>query len=232
MENQLIDENKRIRELLLNLELIKDKLINILDNYKSCESCQTINNIKREEINQLLKKYNVLKDFDFNYNINKTELKTEFKSEIINNYFDENSEVIPQRIQTKAKRRRGRPKKSIQIKETVDETETKCEVNNKCQYICEWPQCNQQFIKKSLLVKHRFSHSCDKPFACDWIGCSFRSTRSSTLVYSIIHLFIYNNNVFFCFITHSMHHIRNHKVLLIQMKDNIEKYKHLMRFKY
>jgi hypothetical protein len=175
-------ENEKINELLICLELIKDKLILILDEFKSCENCLKNNslNYKSKEVLDLIQKYNDLKNNNKN-NLRKSERKKSIINEINENEIEVKANEKTKNVFNNNKRRRGRPpKKLIKKEEKIEIKDNKKELTKeeKKSYVCEWPQCSRVFNKKSQLVKHRFSHSSDKPFACDWIGCNFRANRS------------------------------------------------------
>jgi hypothetical protein len=171
------------------LELIKDKLILILDEFKSCENCLKNNslNYKSKEVLDLIQKYNDLKNNknDFKNNNKNNLRKSERKKSNINEINENEIEVKTNEkkkivFNNNNKRRRGRPpKKLIKKEEKIEIRDNKLDLTKeeKKSYVCEWPQCLRVFNKKSQLVKHRFSHCSDKPFACDWIGCSFRANR-------------------------------------------------------
>lgn len=45
---------------------------------------------------------------------------------------------------------------------------------NKRNFVCEWPDCGQRYIKSSQLDVHLRSHTGERPYVCDYANCGKR----------------------------------------------------------
>jgi len=126
---------------IMALELIKDKLINILNN---CKCNQML--IERQEVKELVDKYDHLKQQNDN------QLKRESNESFIDNNFDNNNHLKPQ-INNKNK-----------VKKLDNKTKPKVVASND-RFPCSWPGCDLKFSAKYLLKSHLLSHTvCDHLF--------------------------------------------------------------------
>jgi hypothetical protein len=184
INNELENENELMRRLvdtlefkIMALELIKDKLIFILNDCK----CNHMLN-ERQEIKQLVQKYEDLKQRNDTQLNNKSFINKNISKEVMinnnnNNNNNSNNECDNCFVKTNEINRR------IETK-NVDNNYSHNRDNNKLvksklksmvdRFSCSWPGCDHKVDHKYQLKSHLLSHTGEKPFLCDWPGCEKR----------------------------------------------------------